>query len=99
MDDVICLIHEDHTVDAIGQRVPAYSERQVFARIRSVTRSEWNNAGVKGLQPELVAITPMINYAGEKLAEWRGRRFSVYRTYIVEERDEIELYLEEKAGS
>lgn len=99
MDDVITLVAETYTVDAIGQRVATETTRDVFAHVRSVSRAEWFNGGVNGLQPSLQADTPIINYAGEKIAIFHGVRYSIYRTYRREADDIIELYLEEKVGS
>lgn len=100
MDDVIKLIKETYaTDDSIKQKIPTESAREVFASIKSVDRTEWHNAGHDGLKPALVATTPSINYDGEKLVEWRETRYTVYRTYFKAETDEIELYLQQRAGS
>ena len=98
MDDVIKLIKQAYTKDTIGQGVPNESSREVFASINSVSRSEWSAAGVNGLKPSFVATTPSINYEGEMIVELSGERYSVYRTYLKKDSDEIELYLERKVG-
>lgn len=99
MDDVIKLISSVYTKDSLGQEIPTETAREVFASVQSVSRAEWQSAGQNGLRPAFVAVTPLINYAGELTAEWRGKRFTVYRTFFKNETDEIELYLEEKVGS
>lgn len=99
MDELITLIGETFTTDALGQRVPVESTRAVWAHISSVTRSEWFQGGQNGLRPELVAITPRANYADEKTVIIREKRYSVYRTYFTYDTDSIELYLEEKVAN
>lgn len=99
MDELITLIAESYTTDAIGQRIPVETMRDVWAHISSVSRSEWFQAGQNGMKPALVAVTPRANYAGEKTAVIRGKRYSVYRTYFTYDADTIELYLEEKVAN
>lgn len=96
MDSLITLVAETFTTDAIGQRIPSESYRQVWAHVQSASRSEWFQAGQSGLRPSLVADTQLINYNGEKTVVVYGKRYSVYRTYYNEESDSIELYLEER---
>lgn len=98
MDDVITLIALTYTKDSIGQEIATESRTDVWARISSVSRSEFYSGGQAGLRPDITAETAKINYNGEKLAEWNGKRYSVYRTYFRENSDSIELYLEPKTG-
>lgn len=103
MDDLITLIKEEYVKDEIGQMVPVETARQVWAHLQSVTRAEWADAGQKGMQPQLVAITPIVNYDGENIVQLgageSAKRYSVYRTYFGPDTDSIELYLERKAGT
>lgn len=103
MDDLITLIKEGYTRDEIGQMVPVETSRQVWAHLQSVTRAEWADAGQKGMQPQLVAITSIVNYDGESIVQLgvgeSAKRYSVYRTYFGPDTDSIELYLERKAGT
>lgn len=99
MDGTVYLISESYDVDALGQRIPVEHCREVFASVSSVSRSEWVSGGKLGLQPELTVTMPKVNYCGEKTVAVDCRRYSVYRSYYRGDSDEIELYLEEKAGS
>lgn len=99
MDDVITLIRETYADDGIKQKIPTETTREVFASVKSVTSTEWRNAGLNGLQSSLVATMPLVNYDGEKLVEWRGTRYAVYRPYFRADSDEIELYLEQRTGT
>lgn len=102
MDDLIYLISENYVSDEIGQHVPSEQSVPVWAHLQSVTRSEWYDAGQNGLQPQLVAITPIVNYNGERIVQIgdgeQSKRYSVYRTFFGPDTDSIELYLERKAG-
>ncbi len=103
MDDLVYLIGVVYSEDEIGQLVPTETEQAVWASIQSVTRAEWAQAGQAGLNPELVLTMPRANYSGQNIVELRkdcGQpvRYGVYRTYFSGDSDDIELYLEQKAG-
>ncbi len=102
MDDLILLISESYRKDAIGNVTVKETATSVWAHLQSVTRAEWADAGQSGLQPQLVAVTPIVNYNGEQIVQIgsgeNSRRYAVYRTYLDPGNDSIELYLERKAG-
>ena len=102
MDDLIYLIAQTYTRDDIGQFIPSETSRAVWAHLQSVTRAEWAQAGQNGMQPQLVAITPLVNYEGETIVQIgegeQAKRYGVYRTYFPPDSDTIELYLERKVG-
>lgn len=98
MDDMINLVDEAFTQDDFGIQISTKTSREVWASIQSVKRADWNAAGQNGLQPSMVAVMPVLNYNGEKIAVVHGKQYSVYRTYMQPDSDYIELYLQEKAG-
>lgn len=99
MDMLITLVSNDSFVtDEIGQRIPRTTERKVWAHVQSVSRNEWFQGGQAGLQPELVADTPIVNYKGEKTAIVGKKQYTVYRTYFDDNRDTVSLYLEERVA-
>ena len=61
MDDLILLISESYRKDAIGNVTVTETATSVWAHLQSVTRAEWADAGQNGLQPQLVAVTPIVN--------------------------------------
>lgn len=91
------LISYTYTTDSIGQKVAQDTSRMVYCNLRSVSRSEWMQAGQMGLKPSFQASMFAYDYNGEKEVELKGKRYGVYRTYF-SANDIIELYLEEKAG-
>lgn len=96
--DVLTLISVAYTTDGIGQRIPTETEKQVYCKVRSVSQSEWFEAGRNGLKAELQATMFAYDYSGEEICEYNGKRYGIYRTYL-RGTDEIELYLERKAGA
>ncbi len=99
MDDLITLVADTYQQQESGAQIPRETQRQVWATLASVTRQEFLGAGREGLNPELVATTPLVNYGGERTVIIRGKRYGIYRTYLAPESDSIELYLEGKAGA
>jgi len=104
MDAVIKLLRPaGYEEDAAGIRRPVPGDdRQVFAKVWSVTRSEFFEAGRAGYKPELVFSVWADDYGGEGVIEYNGASYAVYRTFRRQEgdgSDYIELYAERKAGS
>lgn len=98
MDDEIILITRRFQMDELNQQIATECYHRVWCRIESVSRAEWRDAGVQGLQPELMAVMPICNYGGELIALHNGIRYAVYRTYRNQRTDEIELYLSREVG-
>ena len=84
MDDVLNLIPTVETRDARGvYRTTELAPRQVLCKVSSVGGNEYHNAGRNGINPEFVFIVNAVEYNGETLVEYRGQRYSIYRTYRV----------------
>lgn len=91
-------------------RTTEETQREVFARVDSVERSEFFAAGQKGLRPELRVTLAAIEYEGEQVCAVDGVRYAVYRTYRTTgdayyrtnrkalDIDEMELYLQREVG-
>lgn len=96
--NVINLITETTGKDKFGVTVSTTSSRQVFCQIDSITRAEFFEAGRNGLNPEMMITMFYGDYHGEKIVEYNGERFGVYRVYR-SRTDTIELYVERKGGT
>lgn len=95
--NVINLISQTYEIDEIGQRVPVETSRTVFCDVRSITRAEWFDAGRNGMQPTYIFTMFAPDYENEKIVEFNGHRYGVYRTFRA--RNEVmEVYVEEKGG-
>lgn len=100
IDDTIKLIAKtpSSSLDAYGQEVFNETSRSVFCKVKSATRVEYFQARQTGLEPEYIFETQPVNYNGETIAEYKGTRFSIYRTYRATN-DSIELYAQKEVGS
>lgn len=96
--DVINLISETSSQDANGVWRQTESKRQVFCQCDSVSRDEFFNGGRNGLNPEYRFTMFGPDYHGEKVVEYKGKRYGVYRTYMART-DTLELYVERKGGT
>lgn len=100
MDSFAYLIKRDMVQDEIGQFIPGGETRlEIFVTEKSVTRSEFFNAGSTGLRPDYVFETAAINYNNESEIEYNGIVYSIYRTFKASDGDMIELYVTKKAGA
>ena len=101
IDDVITLVKETITgIDQYGNEVKTPVEREVFCKVRSVTRNEFYSAAVSNLRPEYIFIlSDYMDYEGETVVKYNGVLYSVIRTYRnTEDLNAIELTVERKYG-
>lgn len=71
---------------------------EVWGSVTSVDRQEFYSAGQRNLKPEIRVTIWAAEYSGQEIIEIDGERYGVYRTYRRDYSDEIELYVERKAG-
>lgn len=99
MDGVAYLIQKKYKKDSLNQAVlDEEAQLEIFVTVESVNRNEWFSAGRNGLAAEYVLSTAAVNYSGEKELIYNGTRYAIYRTYQGRNSDEIELYVQRKAG-
>ena len=96
--DVINLYADSVTYDEYGVGRKTRTVKQVFCKVDSVTRSEFFDAGRSGLNPEYRMTMFFGDYDGETVVGYKGRLYSVYRTYHAKT-DVIELYVERQGGT
>lgn len=91
--DLISLTQEQ---DLIGQVVNRETKKTVLAEIRNASMSEWTSAGQLGISAEYQVKVISGDYDNQRLVNYAGKRYRVYRVY----RDSryTELYLEEAVG-
>ena len=91
------LIAQTYTVDAAGNSVPVRTQRTVFCKARSITRSEFYQAEVAGLKPAAILVIPFSkDYDSEKVVAWEGKEYTVTRVYQRPDKDAVELTIEER---
>ncbi|MBR2587474.1 phage head-tail adapter protein [Candidatus Saccharibacteria bacterium] len=91
------LIAKTYAADAIGQLTPTETSRTVFCNVRSVTQGEFFAGAEIGIRPEYRATMFAPDYEGEETAEYNGKRYEIYRTYLGDN-ESIELYLATRVG-
>lgn len=96
--DVITLIKETNVKNQYGVYEATTQSREIFCQVRSVTRTEFFEAGRNGINPEYQFTVFADDYEGEKTVVYRGKAYGVYRTYQ-SRTDTLELYVERKGGT
>ena len=96
--DTCTLISETYSKSATGEFTAVENCREVLCTVSSINRAEFFEAGRSGLNPEIMLTVSWLDYEGEKLAEFRGERYAVYRSFRADD-EKIELYLTKKAGA
>ncbi|MCQ2549915.1 MAG: hypothetical protein MJ134_07730 [Lachnospiraceae bacterium] len=91
------LIRMSYKKDEQKNLIPIECAREVICDETSTQSKEWHQAKMGGLSPSFTLKTARINYEGEKILRYNGKKYSIYRTYVVG--DDIELYCEEEAGN
>ena len=88
------------TYDSAGNETYPEVETTVFVQPRGVYQSEFYNASQVGLQPNLTLyIANKADYAGQKMLEYEGKRYSVIRVDWKAQRDGISLICEERINN
>lgn len=96
--DVIKLIAVCVEPDEIGQQIEVETGREIFCSISSISAAEFFDAGRSGLKAALRATVFEPEYEGEEIAEYRGVRYAIYRTFRAKN-EQLELYLRKDVGA
>lgn len=99
--EVIYLIGHTKEQDANGVWRKTEHKRQVYVNVKSASASEFFEGGRNGLNPSFVFSLFSYDYHDETLVEYKGKRYSIYRTYILKKGsgDFIELHVERQGGA
>lgn len=96
--EVITLVNETQVKNDFGVYEPVTETRDVFCQVRSITRSEFFDAGRNGLNPEFEFDVFFGDYEGERTVIYKDQRYAVYRTYQART-DVLELYVQREGGT
>lgn len=96
--EVITLVKETQVKNDFGVYEPVSETRDVFCQVRSITRSEFFDAGRNGLNPEFEFDVFFGDYEGERTVIYKDQRYAVYRTYQART-DVLELYVQREGGT
>ena len=92
------LISYTYEVDEIGQKIASEKRITVPVEEWSVSRAEWHDAQRNSLNPDMMLTTNVRNYSNQTVVEYKGNTYAVYRTYHSKNGNNVELYLQRKAG-
>lgn len=95
--DALTLVKQTHETDELGVETVTETTREVTCTVSSVGRSEVFEGGRNGLNPQYQFGIFFGDYDGEDLCEFKGTRYSIYRTYL--NGDYVELYAEKRKGT
>lgn len=84
---------ETHNENGFENPPVIESKRTVFCNKRSVSMGEYYKAQQAGKQVETKVEVHTVDYAGEVLVEFEGKRYSVLKAYEPPDSDVIELTL------
>ncbi len=79
--DVVTLISITNTQNDIGDMVQNKQEQQVFANKKSIRQSEFYQAAVTGLKPELMFEVRNIDYSEQQKLKYNDKEYNIIRTY------------------
>lgn len=84
----------DHPLtDEYGNQVVVDTETVILCGLKSVNRTEFYNAAVTGLKPELVFVVHGYEYSGQAKVKFEDQKYRVIRTYAPNF-EEVELTCE-----
>lgn len=96
--DVAYLVSESFAQNQYGVYEKQTTKRKVFVKVSSVSSNEWFEGGRNGLNPQYRFTMFQFDYLGEKIIEFNGVNYTIYRTFN-KSVDEVELYVELKKGN
>lgn len=92
------LVVDSYTQNEFGVMEKTTTRYKVFVNVASVTGQEWFEGGRNGLNPQFRFTLFSHDYHDEKVIEYQGVQYTIYRTYL-RNVDEIELYVEKRKGN
>lgn len=94
---VIYYIQNEYTEDENHVLRATETRRKAYAMVESVTGAEWFNGGRNGLNPQYRFTVYSKDWHNEKIVEYNGTRYAIYRVYQPNPHD-MELYAELRKG-
>lgn len=82
--EIINLIAHTVNQNAIGDSVESPTKQQIFADKQSIRQSEFYQAAVSGLRPEIMFVVRTSDYNQEPRIEYpidSGKEYKIIRTY------------------
>ena len=87
----------DNGTDSIGQPIVTETAREILVEYQSVTSNEFFIGKQSGLSPSFRFRVDRFGYKGERIIEFNGTRYTIYKTYEADN-NFVDLYAEEELG-
>lgn len=97
LDDVCNLLSITTTKDELGQAIKEEKPFMTFCSKLSITRAEFNAAGMLGHKPDMMLIVDSDAFDQEKILEYNQTKYTIYKTFRRID-GFTELYCEVKSG-
>lgn len=94
----LTLINETYTNDSNGIPQKVEESHEIYCECSSVTRNEFFEGGRNGLNPELQFRVFTGDYDDQVILEYEGKRYGIYRTFVIPGTDYMELYAQRQGG-
>ena len=96
--EVAYLVTETYSQNEYGVQEKQETKRKIYVSVTSVNGQEWFEGGRNGLNPQYRFNMYSFEYLAERLIEYKGKTYTIYRTYQ-RNIDEIDLYTELRKGN
>ena len=96
--EVAYLVTETYSQNENGVQEKQETKRKIYVSVTSVNGQEWFEGGRNGLNPQYRFNMYSFEYLAERLIEYKGKTYTIYRTYQ-RNIDEIDLYTELRKGN
>lgn len=97
--EIIYLVNEEQKEDSIGNVETSFElYKKIYAKKQSVRTSEFYNATMVGLTPNIEFVIKKLNYHNEDEVIWNNERYSVIRTIEPKNKFDIVLVCAKKIG-
>lgn len=84
---------EEKEVTVDFETVREYTYSKYFANELSIRQSEYYQANVNGLRPEIAFEVRAEEYEGQQVVKWEDKLYYLVRTYRNQKNATVELYL------
>jgi SPP1 family predicted phage head-tail adaptor len=81
MNDILYLISETITQDAIGNDISSATSTRIFCGLKSVSKDEFYKAAATGLRADVQFVINSLDYNGQDRATFENKNYDIYRTY------------------
>lgn len=91
-NEIIFLVAKTSTTNNVGDSIQTEVKAMQFAKLKSISQTEFYQAHANGLKPEIkFALPDVLDYDGQEEIIYNNFRYKVLRTFKPEDSNEIEI--------